>query len=160
MRPLVVLDRIAPWTPPSGSELINVLLCDALSELVRLQSGMGIGSTLTSGLSTVHVPSVNLHGTPITLLVVSLSHLLCGSNLLISRALNTPSASPIKRSAPVVFHSCLVPIFILDSCCSWVQLRFATPTLAHRTGQTLVTVSCRAIFQMVSSRHDLSDTWT
>ena len=52
----------------------------------------GIGSTRTSGLSTVHSPSVILQGTPITLMMASVSHLLCGSNLLISRTLNTPSA--------------------------------------------------------------------
>ena len=56
-------------------------------------------STRTSGLSTVHFPSVIFHGTPITLLTASVWHLSWGSNLRISRALNTPSAFPNKISA-------------------------------------------------------------
>ena len=56
-------------------------------------------STRTYGLSTVHFPSVILHGTPVILLMVSLSHLSRGPHLRISLALNTPTAFPIKHSA-------------------------------------------------------------
>ena len=95
--------------------------------------GIGIGSTRTSGLSTVHVPSFHRQRTPFILLMVSLFHLLCGSNLLISRALNTPPAVPMIHSALLFFspsHSSL---------CSWDLLRFASPTVSHQTRRTLVT---------------------
>ena len=39
--------------------------------------------------------------TPFTMVTASLSHLLCGSNLLISRALNKPSELPVKHSTPL-----------------------------------------------------------
>ena len=73
--------------------------------------GIGMGSTRISGLSTVQLPSVILQGTPIAFLTASLSHLLCGSNLLVSGALNTPSAVPMKHSALLFRHS--KPDFVL-----------------------------------------------
>ena len=64
--------------------------------------GIGIGSTQISGLSAVHLLLVILQRTPLALWTASLSHLLCGSNLLISRALNTPYEFPWNVS-----HCCL-----------------------------------------------------
>ena len=52
-----------------------------------------------SSACPVHLPSTILHGTPITLLMASLSYLFCCSSLLTSRALNTPSAVTTKHSA-------------------------------------------------------------
>ena len=62
-------------------------------------AGGGNGSICVTGLSTVHLPSTILHGTPIALLMASLSHLSCCSILLTSRALNTPSAVSTMHSA-------------------------------------------------------------
>ena len=120
----------------------------------------GIGFTRIAGLSTVHLLSVILQGTPITLLTVSLSHLLCGSRLLISRALHTPAAAPKKHSALLFRIPSQIPKLYLVFILFTGLLRFALPTPSHHTGQTPVTVSCHAVSQMVFSRLDLSDTWT
>ena len=60
--------------------------------------GGGKGSICVTSLSAVHLPSTILHGTPITLLMASLSHLSRCSDLLTSRALNTHSAVSPKHS--------------------------------------------------------------
>ena len=106
MCPLVVLDRIATWASNAGSEIVHVLLGDSLPldscSLEWQKRDFVIGSTRTSGLSTVHLPSVILQDTPITLSMASMSHLLRGSDLRIPQVLNTPSAFPMKHSAPLL----------------------------------------------------------
>ena len=58
-----VLDRVAPRTTHSGSEFINVLLCDSFPLDAR-SCKWRWWSTRISGLFTVHPPSVNLQRTP------------------------------------------------------------------------------------------------
>ena len=94
-----------------------------------------MGSTRTSGLSTVHFPSVILHGAPITLLMASLSRI------------------PNEALCTVVSHS--KPFFrFLGS----VVTRLASTFSPNGTN------SCggffRASSQMVSFHLDLSGTWT
>ena len=94
---------LAPWTSHSGSELIRVWL------LQVAMTGWDLDLHERKGLYTGHMPSVKLQSIPITLLMASLSHLRCGTNLLISRALNTPSAFPIKHSALLFLIPSQVP---------------------------------------------------
>ena len=58
------------------------------------------------------MPSTFLHGTPITLLIASWSHLSCCSILLTSHTLNTPSAVPTSRhrclSLPATLRTCII----------------------------------------------------
>ena len=77
--------------------------------------GGGNGLICIVGLSTVHLPSTILHGTPITLLMASLSHLSCCSNLLTSRALNSPSAVTTKHSALLFLSPSHTPNLYLGS---------------------------------------------
>ena len=98
------------------------------------------------------------HGTPITLLMGHLSHLLCGPNLRSSRALDAPSAFPMERSA-LLF---LVPGQIPNSCpgfippTSPVEICFANTFSPN--GTYPCDAVCRAVFQTVLSRRDISDT--
>ena len=78
------------------------------------------------------------------LLMRSSSHLLCDSNLLISRGLNVPSAFPLWFRIPSQ-----IPFF------SWDPWRLPLPTLSHQVVQIIVTVSRHAVSQVVFSRHDL-----
>ena len=147
--PFGVLDRVATWVSKSGYELVDVLLCDSFTwnscTFQMTMAGMELGplECLVCPVSTCRL-SFSKH-TPITLLMVSLSHLLCGSNLLISRALSAPSAFHMER---------------WDSFRSWDPWRSASPTPSHKTGQTLLTISCHAVSQVVFSRLGLSDTCT
>ena len=98
-----------------------------------------------TGLSTVHLPSTIVRGTPITFVMASLSHLSCCSILLTSRALITPSAVPTKHSA-LLF---LTPSHtIWGSFYSTVLRRLLSPAPSVRMAQTLVFAYCHAIFRM------------
>ena len=114
--------------------------------LQKVNGGMGIASTRTSGMFTVHKPSVNLH-TPITLLMAS--HLPCCSNLLISRALNTPSAVPKKHYA-LLF---LIPNRVTNMYLGFILFMGSVEICLANT------FSPNGIFQMVFSRRDHSNTW-
>ena len=96
---LIALQFGHPIVAPNSSMSCLVILSLWIRAPSNGYGGIGMGSTQASGLSTVHLPPVILHGTPITLLTASVSHLLCGSNLMISRALKKPSAIPVKHSA-------------------------------------------------------------
>ena len=104
-------------------------------------AGLGVGSTRKSGLSTVHLPSVILQGTPIIFVMVSLSDLLCGSNLLISRALNTPSTFPVRHSTLLFRIPSKIPNLYLGFFLCMGSVGFALPTPCHHVGQILVSVS-------------------
>ena len=85
------------------SALVILSLCTRAPQTALV--GGDNGSTCIVGLSTVHMPSTILHGTPITLLMASLSHLSRCSKLLTSRALNTPSAVLHEILGTVASHS-------------------------------------------------------
>ena len=115
-------------------------------------AGIGILSTRIPGQSTVHLSFVNLQSTPITFLMASLSHLLFGSNLLVSRTLNTPSAFPMKHSArlfriPKQIPNLYLGFFLFMGS---VEICFANSVSPNGTNYCVV-------FRMPSSRHDLFD---
>ena len=137
--------------------------CFFPTEFVLVQVAMaGLELDLDEHLACPQSPCrlSNLHGTPITLLMASLHHLRCGSSLVISRGLNTPSGFSYQAlgtgcfSFRSKFRTC-----IWDSFCSWDLWRFALPTLPHQMGQISVTVSVHAVFRIAFSRRDLVDTW-
>ena len=64
-----------PIVAPNSSMYCLVVLSLWIRAPSNGNGGIGMGSTRTSGLSAVHFQSVNLHGTPITLLIASVSHL-------------------------------------------------------------------------------------
>ena len=99
--------------------------------------GGGNGSICVIGPSRVHLPSTILHGTPITLLMASLSHLSFCSILLTSRALNNCFSLPARLRT-----------------CIW------SPSPCLRMVQILVQASCHVIFRTASDRLDPSGTWT
>ena len=127
---MVDLDRTAPRTCHGGSELIDVLHCDYFPvnscSCKMASGGRGI---VSANFWPVHGRAAACQS-PRHSLTASLSHLLCVSNLLTSRALNT------HRMHLKMNH-------------------FAS----HQTERTLVKASCRAVFQMAFSRRDLSDIW-
>ena len=67
--------------------------------------GGGNGSICIVGLSTGHLPSTSLHGTPITLLTASLSHLSCCSNLPSPRSSQYTFCRLLEALSTVVSHS-------------------------------------------------------
>ena len=72
---LIALQPGHPIVPPHSLMSCLVILSLWFRAPSNGNGGIGMGSTRTSGLSTVHFPSVILHGTPITLLTASVSHL-------------------------------------------------------------------------------------
>ena len=116
---LMALQLGHPTVAPNDSVCCLVILFPLDSCNCKGNGGIGIGSTQNSGQSAVHPPSLILQGTTNTFLTASLSHLLCGSNLLISRALNTPSAFPMKRSAQLLRIQAKFWTCIWDSLSSW-----------------------------------------
>ena len=101
--PFVVLDCTATWASNRGSEIVNVWLGDSFPldscSLKMATEGVGRGP-VELPLCPLSTPRLSFSkGTPITLMMVSVSHRLCGSNLLISRTLKTPSAFRMKHSA-------------------------------------------------------------
>ena len=140
-----------------GSELVNVLICLFLSEFVLLQkAGIGIGSTRFAGLSTVFLPSVILRGTPMTHLMVFLSHLLCGSILLMSRALNTPTAVPKKHSVLLL----LVPNKIPNSFMGFILLMGSVKICLDNTFSPIGTNSCDGFLRCNVSKGALTNSLT
>ena len=147
LSPFVVFDRVATKTSNSGSDFFDVLLGDSVpqdSYFVKWQwrDWDRVHSNFWSVL-----PSVVLQGTPITLLMTSLSHLLCGSNLLISHTLNTPSAFTMKLSTLSFRISSQLPNLYLGIHCAWDLRRLASPTLSHQMRLMFVSVSCHAVFE-------------
>ena len=68
---------------------------------------------LQKAMEALGSPFVILQSTPITFLMALLSYLQGGSNLLISRAINTPSAFPMKHSALLFRIPSQMPNFYL-----------------------------------------------
>ena len=148
----VVTGRIAPNTSHNGSELIIVFLCDPFPQnFLLMQMAMAGWNWINANCWLVHCPPAVCQS-----ITASLSHLLCSSNHLISRTVNTPSA--LKHTAPLILIPRQIPTMHLVYR-SWVLLRSASPILSHQMGRTLVTASCRAASQMAVSRRDLADTW-
>ena len=92
LRPFVVFDCVATWASNSGSELFDVLLADSSPlDSCTFKWQWQVWDRIHSDFWSVLCPPA--------ILTASLSHLLCGSNLLISRALKTQSAFPMRHSA-------------------------------------------------------------
>ena len=112
LRQIVVFDSVATRASNSSSEFVDVLLRDSSFPLdsCSFKWQRRDWNRVTSNFWPVFCPS-DVCQSP-TFLMAPLSHLLCGANLLISRALKTPSASPIEHSAmlflfPSQFRTCI-----------------------------------------------------
>ena len=92
LRPVVVFDCVETWTSNSGTELFDVLPGDSFPlDSCSFKWQWPDWDRIHSDFWSVYCPS--------DVLTASLSHLLCGSNRLISRALNSPSAFSMKHCA-------------------------------------------------------------
>ena len=107
---LIALQPGHPTVAPNSSMRVFVILSLCIRARSNFDGGMVIGPTRTPGVFTVHLPSVILQGTPITLLMVSFSHLL--------RALHTPSAYPMKHSVLLFLVQSQIPNVYLGLSCS------------------------------------------
>ena len=160
LHPFVVFDCVATEASNSGSEFVDVLLGDAFP-LNSCSFKWQWRNWDRGPLEFLVYPlSVILQSTPITSVTASVSHQLCGSNLLVSHALNTPSAFSMKHSALLFRIPIQIPNLYLGFLMFVKSVEIALPTLSHQVGQILVLASCHAVSRMASSRHDPFDIWT
>ena len=159
---LMALQPGHPIVAPNSSMSYLVILPLWIRAPSNGNGGIGIGSTRISGLSHVHLPSVILQSTSITFLTSYVFHLIYGFQSSDCPSPEYTVCTPNEIFCPVVSRSKPNPKLVSrihhsvpGSCGDLLCQHCLT-----KWDQMLVTVSCHAVFRMVSSRTTFFDIWT
>ena len=152
----IALQRGHPTVAPNSSMSCWAILSVWIRAPSNGNCGIEIGSTRIAGLSTVHLPSVILQSASIAFLTASLSHVHCGSNLLISRALNTSCAFSMTHYALLFRMQCRSPNLHLGFILFMGSVENCFINTFSPTGQFIVTVRRVPVTTFLTSGQDAS----